>query len=427
VANNLLRASIVLISIANVVGTPIVILNKDNYSYNGWNAIKDFDFSNAYFFSIYAYSLLSIIALIGFVSFFEFSFAKLKLVIFKSAKDTDLENFKSINKTKLLNNPTKYNTLFIFLMGISACLAIFMYINKIGILGVEPEPLPFKIIGILFYLRGYILPIFIFYMFNKTSQSTVLMFITVLISIIMGVFSASRGIGFIYLFPVIAVLLIRKITLFRIVISLFLILFCYMLTTIGRDIIYSSLDQSVSPGELLSGVFEGRSEFHSVDGLFVSLLNIVGTISNRLYGIQDQILAYQYILNEPWSSFGNFLLMEPIADIAKDLYGLEFLPGQGYGVGMGIIGTFVMIGRSDILLFIFGIVVYALIAVIVNQSLNLLFFYKNIKKYHNLYYMALFIAAFNYIQSTLSYLYFLVIFCFMLKFLMNKINFYYEK
>jgi hypothetical protein len=136
-----------------------------------------------------------------------------------------------------------------------------------------------------------------------------------------------------------------------------------------------------------------------------SLLRVVSTISNRLYGAQDMVLAYQYTLADPWSSFGNFLFMEPIADIAKELYGLEFLPGQGYGVGMGLLGVFTMIGRSEILLLVFAMFFFSLLAVVIDGLLTRLFFNKKLGKFSQLYYLILFIVSFNFIQASVNYLY----------------------
>ena len=56
IQNNVLTTGILLAAIANVIGTPIFVLNKENYTYSGWNAVKNFDFSIFSFLNIYVIS-----------------------------------------------------------------------------------------------------------------------------------------------------------------------------------------------------------------------------------------------------------------------------------------------------------------------------------------------------------------------------------
>lgn len=420
IKNNVLITAISLAAIANVIGTPLFILNKEMYSYDGWNAVKDFDFSTISFLNIYAYSFPSILLLIGFVWIIEKYIPRYRYANSKTNKSEINSNILASIITKKKESKFIWTFLFFILLICTAAIAIFMYINKIGILGVEPEPLPFKIVGILFYLRGYILPVALFVVFNKTSKSTFVIILTIIMAIIMGALSASRGITFIYMFPVLVGVLINKITFQRVALVIALIVLGYVVTTMFRDIIYSDAEQSLSIIDLLLNLLSSSSEFQSDKGIFVSLLNVIGTISNRLYGAQDMILSYQYVLIDPWSSFWNFLLTESIADLAKELYGLEFLPGQGYGVGMGLVGILTMIGRADILLLVIAILFFSLLAVLINRLLTRLFFDKQSGKFYSLYYLMLFIVSFNFMQATLSYLYFMIVMFYVLGYLLPK-------
>ena len=418
IRNNVLIAAISLAAIANVIGTPLFILNKEKYSYDGWNAVKDFDFSTISFLNIYAYSFTSILLLVGFVWIIEKYNPEHLSVYFKNNENEISRNILDSNINKKKKSKFTWSFVFFIFYIITVAIAVFMYINKIGILGIEPERLPFKMVGILFYLRGYILPITLFVIFNKTSKSILLMVLVIILAIMMGALSASRGITFIYMFPVIVGILNKKVSFQRVALVAALIVLSYVVTSMARDIIYANAEQSLSIIDLLLGLLGSSSEFQSDRGLFFSLLNVISTISNRLYGAQDMVLAYQYVLIDPWSSFGNFLLTEPIADLAKELYGLEFSPGQGYGVGMGLLGIFVMIGRADVLLLVAAILFFSLLAVLINRLLTHLFILKQTEKFYQLYYLILFIVAFNFIQSTPSYLYFTILFSYIL----NKIK-----
>lgn len=405
--NNVLIMGILLAAIANVIGTPLFILNKLKYSYSGWSAVKDFDFSTASFMSVYAYSFPSILLLIGFIWLIEKCIPRQPLVTHKATGTKFVNSSTGSNAYNEIKNKPRWTSLFLILMILTVVIAIFMYVNKIAVLGIESEPLPYKIVGILFYLRGYVLPITLFLVFTKTSRSVLLMMFTIVMALIVGGLSASRGITFMYMFPVLAAILAYKISFQRMALVIALILLGYVTTTMIRELIYA--DQSSSVIDLFMGLLSSESEFQSDEGLIVSLLNVISTISNRLYGAQDLVLAYQHVLLDPWYSFGNFLFMGSIADIAKDIYGLEFLPGQGYGVGMGLVGILVMIGRADISLLVIAILFFSLLAVLINRLLTRLFIEVHSGKFHPLYYLILFIGAFNFMQATLQYLYSIII------------------
>lgn len=403
--NNVLITGISLSAIANVIGTPLFILNKDNYSYDGWNAVKDFDFNTFSFIKVYSYSFISLFLFIIMVWFLEkatSNYGKYKI----DENQIDL-------KTRLKLNPIIWNIILICLLLFSLFLAILMYIYKIAVLGVEHEYLPFKMVGILFYLRGYILPLILFVVYRKSSQSTIIKLSVIFIALISGALSASRGVTFFYLFPVLAGILLQQFNFKRVFFVITLILFSYFFTSLTRDVTYSSEGLSISDLPVL--LLNSKSEFQSEKGIIVSLLNIISTISNRLYGAQDLVLAYQHILINPWNSFFNFTLTKTIVeDLAGDLYGLEFLPGQGYGVGMGLVGVFVMIARSNIILLVVAISYLSFLIVILNRVLTPIF--KNVKteKFSQVYYLVLFFASFNFMQATLSYIYTIISICWIL-------------
>ena len=399
--NNVLLTGISLSAIANVIGTPLFIMNKDNYSYDGWNAVKDFNFSVISFVEVYSYAVVSLILFIFFVFVLEYVFPK------------KIKPQFSINKTDIFSiqlNKSVWTVILFFSLAFSLFLAIIMYIYKIAVIGIEHEYLPFKMVGILFYLRGYILPLLIFVIYRKSSQSNFIKISVTIIALISGALSASRGVTFFYLFPVLAGILLQEISFKRILFVIFLILFSYFFTSLTRDATYST--DSISIFDLPALIFSSKSEFKSDKGMIESLLNIISTISNRLYGAQDLVLAYQHTLINPWNSFINFTFTKPIVeDLAGDLYGLVFLPGQGYGVGMGLVGVFVMIARSSFVLLILAIFYLSVLIVILNRVLTPIFKNKNTNKFSQVYYLVLFFASFNFMQATLSYIYTIIIIC----------------
>jgi len=411
--NNVLITGIFLAAIANVIGTPLFILNKLMYSYSGWNAVKNFDFSLISFLHVYAYSFPSVSLLIGFVWLIEKCTIRYSSSDYKRTKSAIEKIISAPIMQKTNGNNVIWTFLFFILLIFAVVLAIVMYVNKIAVLGVEPERLPFRMVGILFYFRGYVLPIMLMILFTKTSQSTLVMILVIIMALIVGTLSASRGITFIYMFPVIVRILVHKSSFQRICLVGALVVFSYVVTSMGRGLIYS--DQGLSTMDFLSALLTSESEFRFDEGVFVALLNVISTISNRLYGAQDLVLAYQYVLVDPWSSFWNFLFTGSIvSDLAGDLYGLVFLPGQGYGVGLGLVGLLTMVGRANILLLVIAILFFSFLAVLMNRFLTRLFFDERSGTFYQLYYLILFIAAFNFMQATLLYLYGIILLSYVL-------------
>ena len=418
IQNNVLTTGILLAAIANVIGTPIFVLNKENYTYSGWNAVKNFDFSIFSFLNIYVISFSSILLLIAFVGLIE-RYTKPKY------KRVEVSNNSApvgmLVRTKK-GDKIIWSFLLFFLLLFSIVLAVFMYVNRIAVLGIEAERLPFKLVGILFYFRGYVLPILLFIVFRKSSQSFLLKVLVVVTALIVGALSASRGVTFFYLFPILTALLIKKISFARLSLVAGLVLLGYFITSMTRNLTYEISELSVMDLPLL--LLSTKSSFQSEEGIIVSLLGIIGTISNRLYGAQDLVLSYQHILINPWQSFGNFLLTAGISkDLAWELYGLRFLPGQGYGVGLGLVGLFVMIGRADMLLLIVVILFFSVLLVILDRRLTGLFFDRETGKFFQLYYLILFITAFNVMQSTVSYIYMIIILTLLFGFLKKRLKY----
>jgi hypothetical protein len=412
IKNNLLTAILILSGIAHVIGAPLFILNKQDYSFSGWNAVRDFDFSTFFFMKVYAYSLFSLFLLLFFISILS------RHLKFKAPLIQNLNS--KINK----NVSQIWTVTFFLLLAFSIFIAIFMYVNNIAILGIESDRLPFKLVGILFYFRGYFLPFLLFFVFWKTSRSFIVSFFFIIASLVVGALSASRGVTFIYMFPVLLSILNRKIAIREISLILFLIFLGYFTTSLTRDAMYSSNGLSIL--ELSSLIFNTTSSFKSEEGMLSSILSIISTMSNRLYGAQDSVLAYQYELINPWVAFFNFIYSGTLVDnLAEELYGLVFLPGAGYGVGLGLVALLVMIGRSSILLMVIAILYFSFLIFYLNRLLKRAFFDFNLGKYPQIYYLFLFIISFNFVQATMSFIYLSFLLCYIIifiKFFLKKLS-----
>jgi hypothetical protein len=408
--NNLLIFAVILAAISNVVGAPIIILNQDNYQYSGWNAVKSFDFSNLYFLKIYSIEFLNLFLLIIFTYIINYKIVKSKFI-------NKLIPSKKVNiSTSNKSSSNKWDILMIINLFFILFIISFMYLNQIAIMGVEGDKLPFKLVGILFYTRGYLLPILSFILYNKSSKNTILSFFTILVSLIIGLLSASRGLTFIYMFPVIIHIIISIKSSFKYFIVTFLILFAYMLTSISRSVLFN--DTQLNFIDLVSQIFSSESEFKSDNGILKSFINIIGTISNRLYGVQDLILTYQYKLNDPYASFNSFILSNPVIDDpAIELYNLEWLPGQAFGVGLGLMGIFTLFFKVNFILYLLVCLFSSFLISVLNLILNKYFYNYTNNSYNPLYFLVLFFSAFNLVQGSFIFLYLILIFILILIFL----------
>jgi hypothetical protein len=406
--NNLLIFTISLAAISNVIGAPIIVLNKNSYEYSGWNAIMSFDFTNIYFAKIYSVEFLNLSLIILFTHLISY---KLKNSFFLNKLIPNKKIRNNIPKSK--NNKFKWDVLMFINLLFIIFIITFMYFNQIAIMGVEGDKLPFKLVGILFYTRGFILPIISFILYNKSSKSNFISITLIFVSLLIGLLSASRGLTFFYMFPVFIQLITGLKSPFKYFIVFFLILFAYMLTSISRSVLFN--DTQLNFIDLLTQVFSSDSEFKSDSGLVKSLINIIGTISNRLYGVQDLILTYQYKLVEPIQSFTSFLLARPVInDPALELYNLQWLPGQAFGVGLGLMGVFILFFKVSFLLYLLAIIFSSFLISILNIILNKYFYDSNKNKYNPLYFLVLFFVAFNLVQCSFIFLYFIFIFLFIL-------------
>lgn len=401
--NNLLIFSILLAAISNVIGAPIIILNKDSYQYSGWNAVKSFDFSYIYFAKIYIIEYLNILLLVIFTILFT---KKLNNSSFIKRIIPDAKISIELNQSTKSTRIWDISMFFIFILII--LIVFFMYFNQIAIMGVEGDKLPFKLVGILFYTRGYILPITSFVIFNKSSKNIFILSGVIIISFIIGLLSASRGLAFFYMFPVLIHIITNMKTSFKYIIAFFLILFAYMITSISRSILFN--DSQLNFLDLIKLVFSSESEFKSETSFFRGLINIIGTISNRLYGVQDLILTYQHKLVDPFQSFISFITASPVIEFpATDLYDLEWLPGQAFGVGLGLMGILMLFFKVNIFLYLLLCLYSAFLLSLLNLTLNRYFYNKYTQSYHPLYYFVIFLTAFNFVQGSVSFLYLIFI------------------
>jgi hypothetical protein len=180
----------------------------------------------------------------------------------------------------------------LLLIATSLPIKFWMFANGVGMVGVEPPLLPFRLSGILFYVFNYFVPLVIGYLYIKTRRkSLALALIIAIYAIIMGLTSSSKGVVLLCTAAIIAFAWLDK-----------------------RYVIFAAATLVSGLGVALSAA--SRAIVHISDGLTVGAmtdLGVIGTlyetilrvewgqvvlifveISNRIEGFQGLFLASQF-------------------------------------------------------------------------------------------------------------------------------------
>jgi hypothetical protein len=328
-------------------------LNREHFSYSGFSAIKDFNFDLYEFLSIYGYFYVLILL----VLFFTLTFNKI-LIKNKEKKhlhrnspkssivDQHIGIFRPIGKTRGLNSGFFAFLLILFILGALLPLNIFMYTNGIGISTVQPTAMPFKLVGITIYLRNYIAPLIIAYLYFKSNRNMSIALIILFYASFIGILSLSKGNIVLTCFPVLLfALLDRKIV--RLSFAFLYVLGLYGFSAWSRQFVFLT---DVGSFEMIQMIFKNVS----IESLIGSL-NIVNTFrefSFRLYGANVLVLAYQSNLEDSLTLLINFYLgqSESLDEIIfSDVFGLVAVDEVVIGVGMGYLGTVLLLTNQNVL------------------------------------------------------------------------------
>lgn len=331
--------------VANGIGPAFFFLQRELYAYSGWGAVGDFEFYAANFFpvALAAFKVMTMIALVCLLT---------SAVAYRTTLPYVLGGAQlSGARTRIgrrASTPRTSLALLGFIVFIAVPLSLFMFSKGIGLVGVENATrLPFRLGGILYYVRYFLIPILIFHLYSKSSRPVYLVPAVLGYAAVAGICSVSRSLLMLSAIAVpVFAFLDRK--YLRLVISALLILSMFSIVTAARDFAYSFQALDLNMLVRVSGV---------------PTLTTVATIASRLGGAQENVLAYQYNFQNPLQGVMNFFLARPVLEnYALELYGFELPEGMAFGVGFPVIPSLVMLaGRSFPLTVIAGAIVGALL------------------------------------------------------------------
>lgn len=201
---------------------PIIIINQESYAYGTLNSLGEFDFSIYSFMYIYSFIILFLIINLIFGILFE---TRKKLLILKDYY------YKKVRFNK-------YNITILGIVFFQIFINIFMFYHKVGIPGLVPESLPFKLSGFLYYYRFFIYPfLLIYFIYKGNIKSRFIIFLIIIEMLEASFLSSSKAIVLLHSFPIYYILFREgKI---RLIIMLFLIdLLLFPFVALVRNIYY---------------------------------------------------------------------------------------------------------------------------------------------------------------------------------------------
>lgn len=343
--------------IATAITPAFFFMNKNDYSFSGFNAIKDFNFDIYEFLNIYLYVIFMLLLILIFTISLNKIF--IKQISTKIQRKNNL-GYESHGKyllirqekeiRKKINN--KIYTLYIvlFVMGVLVPLNMFMYVNGIGISTVVPEARSFKIVGILFYFRNYFVPVIITYLYFKSNRKTGITILLLLYAAFVGALSLSKGnITLICLPVVLFAFLDRKIA--RLTISAFYFLLLFGIVAWARQFVFLT---DAGSFEMIYLIYDSFSIDIFSDSL--DIVAVVGEFANRLYGASVLVLAHKFNLDNNITEAANFYLVnsEGLSNIIfNDVFGLVAVNDLVLGVGMGYLGSMILLANKNLLVLCF--------------------------------------------------------------------------
>ncbi|MDC0236202.1 hypothetical protein OAK10_04900 [Candidatus Pelagibacter sp.] len=296
---------ILIIIYIHIISTGGLYFRQEIYSYDGWTAIKDFDFTFLSLIKSYFPLLMFMLIFLFFVMFLNLLikiFHKKKNLFYKVSISKLFIFFQS--KIFLIRKKNKHSSILIFIIGLfqlSASLVMF-YSGK-GIVGLVPDDnnLPFKIIGISYYVSKMIAPLLIALLFIKYKTSRIIFIYILLISLVSGSAQLSRSTFLIsIIIPFVIILIDKKKFFFKAFSCLFILYGLYHIESARILILFhrdplGMMDISPYIYEWYTLFFKSvlnMTTYHFWEYSLYNIYDIVGRVSST----QDIILGTQFNL-----------------------------------------------------------------------------------------------------------------------------------
>lgn len=346
-----------------LLAMPVIFIQKSRFTRYGWSGIGNYSFG-----ANKTFEALSIITLYT-VVFVIISIIFDKLIL---KKYYFLETEKSAINFSILKSFRKFRFFFAGILLFQLYLSFFMFTHKIGIVGVIPDELPFRLVGILYYYRYFIIPLvsMVLLFSNIGHRVRVYIFIIVLEALVSGILGVSKSVLVFHLIPVVFYLIYVKKGSYNIIIAAVAILGA-SIASISRDLVYftSSLNE-INFWDLL--IYATNDEKFGAD--FVG--KMLGAMVARIGGYQEFFAAYfsnidyvdtnlffNSVLGFESFNYGSF-------EISTDIFGFQLPEGFAFGMSLDPF-SYLYLSSMNLLDVIFLIVTWIFLLVIIEKLINI--------------------------------------------------------
>ena len=318
--------------IAHAVAPPFFFMRREFYTYGGgFGAVKDFQFGVEELLRMYVGVLLFLAATVVFT-----------LLIPRRTRAA-AERTATPGVDIGAGLPPRLRTLCgaglaLFLLAVALPASLFMYNARVGITGIEPPVLAYRMTGILTYFRMFLVPALILIGCGLSNRGVALSLVVLFYAFVAGFASASRFIAVASAAPlVVFAMMDRRMLRFAISVAAGAI---FLLVTGSRNFVYVRRMPLV---ELIATtVRESKAEDFSP-------FDLVGGIANRVWGPQDVVLASQYHVPSRIDAIRRFFSGQPVVeDIVQEFYGMKIPEDAAFGVGLGYIPWMIVLANGSI-------------------------------------------------------------------------------
>jgi hypothetical protein len=267
-----------------------LFLDRDKYTYSGFLAVKDFHFSVFEFIASYLPIIAGYFVIMLIAVFFSGDVAANARAAFAGEQSRYPAPDRS-RKRQTAKGSGGMRILFVAMILGFAAVNWWMFNNSVGLTGINPPELPFKLSGILYYLSRFVFPAALIFLLTKFKPSSADLALLTAYACFAALTSVSKTTLFLMFTPVlISSFLQRRYVLLAV--ALLLLAIFYPVVNVARNFVYLS-DQGVSVRNL---------DFSIVQVLVESLFEYTGedlmagplSIVERIGGGQDVALAAQY-------------------------------------------------------------------------------------------------------------------------------------
>jgi len=349
-----LRFFILLVFLSYCIGVPFFFIGRETFSYSGWGAVKDFDFSLSQFFPIYSQFYIFVVMVVC-------ATLLLQKVLFA---ENMLDIVKNLSTSILLSRRKRdrrsqyvYGVSLLTTVLAASLLNIWMYNHSIGLSGLTQPTLPFRMTGGLYYFTKLVLPIVVIVLYLRSSQSWTLSIVCLSYSIWAAFSQVSGSNAAFFALPLMIVAISNKRRGLALL-SFFVFIIGWIGAKAARDLVYvakDSFDHGGVPINLPSVIYETIANYdpsHLLEGVF--------GILSRVGGAQGLILGYKLDPEVVGGSLGllkSFFLAQPFHEnLTYELLGIDLPPATGFS--LGFFGTILGIaGGAWAVLFLLSLLV----------------------------------------------------------------------